>query len=161
MTGRRRVGWIAILAVVVVAFTRNAVEPPAPRTTRERVHAIAKTLRCPVCKSQSVADSDVAAARAIREELTRRIDDGQTDEMARDAIAANYGDDIVLVPPRSGVAGLVWTLPVIGLTVALLGLASAFRRWRRRPDGPVTDADRQLVERARTGWSRSGADPPC
>lgn len=156
---RRRVGWIVIFALVVVAFTRNAIEPPAPRTTRDRVQAIAKTLRCPVCQSQSVADSDAAAARAIREELTRRIDDGQTDAMARDAIAANYGDGIQLLPPRGGLAGLVWTLPVIVLTVALLGLTGALRRWRRRLDVGVTDSDRRLVERARAGLSRSGGNP--
>ena len=144
----RRISWTAIFALVVVAFVRNAVEPPAPGTTTERVQVIAKTLRCPVCRSQSVADSDVATARAIRTELARRIDAGESDASARDAIAATYGDDLQLLPRRDGIAGMVWTIPVVALALATATLGGAFRRWKRRVAPTVTDADRDLVRRA-------------
>ena len=41
------------------------------------------------------------------------------------------GDSILLTPPRDGVAGLVWVLPVLALVTAAGALTVAFRRWRR------------------------------
>ncbi len=145
----RRWSWLVIVALVLVAFVRNGVDPGPAQTTDERVRAIAQTMKCPVCESQSVADSDVAAARAIRTEIARRVDEGQSDDDIRDAIAATYGDDLQLTPPRSGLAGLVWILPVVALVLALAGITAAFARWRRHEPTATTDEDRALVEQAR------------
>src|SRR5690606_14361747 len=103
--------WLAIVALVVVALVRNAVDGGAPRSTPDRVQAIARTLKCPVCESQSVADSEVAAAQAIRAEIERRVEAGESDASIRDAIAAAYGEQVQLTPSGGGFAGLVWILP--------------------------------------------------
>ena len=47
------------------------------------------------------------------------------------------------------VAAMVWALPVVALVLGAGGLALAFRRWRREPAPPPSDADRALVEQAR------------
>ncbi len=70
-----------------------------------------------------------------------------------DTLAARYGERILLTPGRSGLVGLVWALPVAALVAALAGVALAFRRWRGRGVVHATDADRELVERARSGVS--------
>jgi cytochrome c-type biogenesis protein CcmH len=144
----RRWSWLAIAALVVVALVRNAVDDGPPRTADERVQAIAATLKCPVCRSQSVADSEVAAARAIRTEIERRVRAGEEDAAIRDAIAQAYGDDVQLTPSGSGFAGLVWIVPVVALVLALAALSAAFARWRRGAPTSASDADRVLVEEA-------------
>lgn len=144
----RRWSWLVIVALVVVSLVRNGVDPGSPQSADERVRAIAQTLKCPVCRSQSVADSDVAAARAIRTEIARRVGEGQGDDEIREGIAATYGEDVQLTPARSGFAGLVWILPVVALVVALAGLMAAFARWRRRDGTATSEDDRQLVEQA-------------
>lgn len=137
-----------IIALVLVSLVRNAVDSGPPQTTEERVRSIASTMRCPICRSQSVADSDVAAARSIRTEITRRVEEGEGDDQIRDAIADTYGDDLQLTPSRSGFAGLVWILPVVALVLALAALTAAFARWRRTSVEETSDDDRALVERA-------------
>ncbi len=146
----RRWSWLVILALVMVSLVRNGVDPGSPRTADERVRSIAQTMKCPVCRSQSVADSDVAAARAIRTEIAKRVGQGQGDDEIRDAIASTYGEDVQLIPPRSGFAGLVWIIPVVALVVAIAGLTAAFARWRRRAelDEADAEADRRLVDQA-------------
>lgn len=94
----RRWSWFAIAALVVVALVRNTVDEGPARTTEDRVHDIASTMKCPICAGQSVADSDVAAARGIRLEIARRVEAGEPDDEIRDAIAATYGDDLQLTP---------------------------------------------------------------
>lgn len=144
----RRWSWLAIVALVVVALVRNAVDDGPPRSTPDRVQAIAATLKCPVCESQSVADSEVAAARSIRAEIERRIEAGEDDDAIRDAIAAAYGEDVLLTPSGSGFAGLVWILPVVALVLALAALTATFARWRHRATTSASDEDRALVEGA-------------
>ncbi|MEK7292434.1 MAG: hypothetical protein AAB088_03200, partial [Actinomycetota bacterium] len=55
---------------------------------------------------------------------------------------------ILLVPRSSGIDALVWALPVVALICALVGLTMAFRRWKVSDDAVVSDADRELVNRA-------------
>jgi cytochrome c-type biogenesis protein CcmH len=147
-TAFRRWSWLVIVALVLVALVRNGVDSGPPASADDRVRAIASTLKCPVCRSQSVADSDVAAARAIRTEIAKRVGEGQSDDDIRDAIAATYGDDVQLTPERGGFSGLVWILPVVALVLALAGLSAAFARWRRHVQVEASDADRALVEQA-------------
>lgn len=144
----RRASWLVIASLVLVSLVRATLDDGPPRTTEEQVQAIASTMKCPVCKSQSVADSDVAASRSIRIEIARLVEEGRSANEVRSAIATAYGDDVQLIPPASGFAGLVWILPVVALVVALATLAAAFARWRRTPQTAATDEDRALVEQA-------------
>src|SRR3546814_20365539 len=104
-SGFRRWSWLVIIALVLVALVRNGVDEGPPRTTDERVRTIASSLKCPTCRSQSVADSDSAAARSIPTEIARRVDEGQSADQIRSAIAAPYGDAVQMTPSGSGQEG--------------------------------------------------------
>lgn len=146
--GFRRWSWLVIVALVLVALVRNAVDEGPPRSADERVRSIASGLKCPTCRSQSVADSDSAAARSIRTEIARRVEEGQSGDEIRAAIADTYGDDVQLMPSASGFEGLVWILPVLALVLGLAALSATFARWRRVPTSTASDDDRALVEQA-------------
>lgn len=146
---RARWPWILLAALLAGALAVAALGDDGPRTTAERSRAISESIACPQCQGQSVADSEAPSARAIRTEIARRIEAGETDDQIRDYIAGIYGEDALLTPPSDGVAGLIWFLPVAGLVAAVGGLAVAFRRWRVPEDVEVSDEDRVLVERAR------------
>ena len=143
----RRWSWLVIGALALVALVRATVDDGPPRSTQEQVRAIGSTLKCPTCRSQSVSGSDSTAAKAIRVEITRRVEAGESPDQIRDAIAASY-DDVQLIPEASGFEGLVWALPVVALVLALAGLTATFTRWRRAAEREATDEDRALVERA-------------
>lgn len=145
---RARWPWILLAALLAGALVVAAVGDTGPRTTAERSRAIAQSIKCPTCQGQSVADSAAPSARAIRTEIARRLEAGQTDDEIRDYISGIYGEESLLTPPRDGVAGLIWFLPVAGLVAALGGLVVVFRRWRVPDDVEVTAEDRRLVEQA-------------
>jgi cytochrome c-type biogenesis protein CcmH len=144
----RRLGWLALAVVVAVALLVGVSDRSGPSTPAERAHHLAESIQCPTCSGQSVADSDATASRFIRRQIDQRIADGASDDQIRDELASSYGDDILLTPQRSGLAGLVWVLPVAVLVAALGGIALAFRRWRGRAVVAASAADRELVERA-------------
>ena len=143
----RTLSWAALALVVVAALFVGSRGDGSPPTDAERAQRIAETIRCPACRSQSMADSDAPAARQGREEILRRVSEGQTDAQIRTYFVDRFGPTIVLDPPKEGVSGLVWALPVLGVAAAAVGLAVAFRRWRPRRRH-ASDTDRALVEEA-------------
>ena len=149
---RRWLPWAALAAVVVVALAVGTFDRSGgPRSDEDRASSLAESFRCPTCRGQSVAASDAPAAQAIRQQIGRQIDEGRSDGEIRDYVLSRYPRS-EMVPPRSGLAGLVWALPVAALVVAVSVLAVAFRRWRVVGDGRGPSADdRTLVEQARRG----------
>jgi cytochrome c-type biogenesis protein CcmH/NrfF len=78
-----------------------------------------------------VAESDAPAAKDVRAEITRRISVGESDAEIRGFFARTIGSDLLLRPSSSGLAGLVWVLPVAVFVLAAAAIAFAFTRWRR------------------------------
>ena len=148
---RRPAGWLAMLVVLVGALVFGVTSGRTATSDEARARNLAESLACPVCDGQSVADSDSDPAKGIRTRIAERIADGASDAEIRDEMAASYGEKVLLTPGRSGVSSLVWTLPAVALVLALVGLAFAFRRWRGGGQAHASDADRELVARARAG----------
>jgi cytochrome c-type biogenesis protein CcmH/NrfF len=76
-----------------------------------------------------VAESDApASGRSARHRAASRRVRATTDAHF---YAGKFGEDILLRPKSSGIGGLVWVLPVVGLVAAAGFLGFAFWRWRR------------------------------
>jgi cytochrome c-type biogenesis protein CcmH len=149
MSRARVLTWTGAAALLVGALVWAAWPSGGPATTGQRAHELATELRCPDCEGLSVADSSTPSAQAIRADLSRRTNAGQSDASIRSVYVARYGPSILLSPPTSGLSLLVWVLPVVALALGATGLAFAFRRWRRQPRLIATDADEALVRGAR------------
>ena len=144
---RRRVAWALLGLVVVLALAFAAVgSGSSTPSAAKRADTIARGVRCPTCRGQSVAESAAPAAQAIRVEIRRRVDQGQPRREIESYLEGRYGSDILLTPPRSGVGAFVWVVPVVVVAGAAAGLALALQRWSRRSLSRPTDADRVLVE---------------
>ena len=96
-------------------------------------------------------DSDAPVAAAIRSEVGRRIADGESEDEVRAYLVGRYGEGVLLNPPRSGLAGLVWALPVVAVVIAGAALVLAFRRWRGvlRSGATASAEDEARVREAR------------
>jgi cytochrome c-type biogenesis protein CcmH/NrfF len=146
---RRVLPAVALGAVVVVALViGGAGRSGGHRSAAARTEAIAADLRCPVCQGLSIADSHSPTAEAIKEDIRRRVDAGESDSAIKAHYVESYSEWILLRPETSGFGVLVWVLPVMALLLAIGGLALAFRHWRRQPSLVATEEDRALVEAA-------------
>jgi len=147
---RRALGYVAMLAVLAAAFVIGIGRADAPRTDQQRIDAIAKSLKCPVCTSESVFESRASISLAIKDDIAREVHAGQSATQIKAQLASRFGENSLLLPPRSGLAGLVWALPAVALVLAVALLAAAFRRWRAIANASeATDDDRALVAAAR------------
>ena len=144
----RRLVWGAMALVLVTALAVGSHGRAGPPTQDQRVHRLASVIRCPTCRGLSVAESDAPAAESIRDEIHRRVADGQSDGQIKAYLVSRYGPDIVLNPEARGVGLLVWALPVVAVAAALAGLVLVVRRRRARPGRRVSAADHALVNEA-------------
>lgn len=154
MISRRRkviLSWLLVGVAAATMLVFGVVDGRDDRTNAERAHDIGATIACPQCVGQSVVESDVAISREIRAEIGRLVVAGYSDDDIRARFAERYGEWVVLTPSRSGVSGLVWVIPVVGLVVGVGLLGVTLNRWRRASqDGEaVSDEDLMLVESAR------------
>lgn len=145
----RRWSWLLMGVVLLAALVVGLQPDDQARTPEERVFEVAAGYKCPTCRSQSVADSEAPSAKAIKAEIARRLEAGESDQEIRDYLVDRFGEEIVLTPSSSGVTGLVWIIPVVAVAIAAAGLALAFRRWQRRPSVAASDEDRARVAAAR------------
>ena len=138
----RRIGWLAVTAVAIVAAVLAATATRPPATEAERAYELKEATLCPVCDGQSVLESNAPAAAAMRRQIDMWVDAGRSDTEIRADLAAAYGDDVNALPPGEGVGTLVWALPVAAFAAAAAGLWAATRRWKARAGAPDADGDR-------------------
>jgi cytochrome c-type biogenesis protein CcmH len=140
----RRLNWGVLVLVLVAALAVGARGKSGPPTEDQRVERISSVVRCPTCRGLSAAQSDAPSAEAIRDEVRRRVELGETDAQIKDYLISRYGEDILLQPRNR----VVWVLPVLGGAAAVGGLVLVLRRRRVRTGRKVSPADEALVAEA-------------
>ena len=95
--------------VTVAQQATPATESPATETPaaavqlQSRVFEIARQLRCPVCVSESVGDSNASIAIEMRNQIQDQLEAGRSEAEIMAFFQERYGDWILLEPPRRGV----------------------------------------------------------
>ena len=137
----------AVLAVLLLLFAAPLVAqesvPPAPYAYRQldnpaqeaRAKALMVTLRCVMCQSQSIADSDAPIAGDMRSEVRTRIAAGEDPEHIRQWLIARYGDYVTYAPQVKPITWPLFAAPLVILVVAAVLLRGRFARGARPGDG--------------------------
>jgi cytochrome c-type biogenesis protein CcmH len=94
--------------------------------------ALMETIRCLVCQSQSVADSDVDMAADMRALIRQRIDKGESPESIRTWLIERYGSWVSFDPPASTVTSPIWVLPIAFFLIGLFLVSTRLRIKRRK-----------------------------
>ena len=91
-------------------------------------------LKCPVCKSQSVASSTSFLSEEMKKQIREFIASGKTDREIVDYYVTRYGDWILMRPKTEGSGLFAWLVPVFLLLGVAGWLTVMLRRWSRRSD---------------------------
>lgn len=130
---------VALAAVALTAL----LAPGATAAQRASLTEIEKQVMCPVCGTLlQLAESP----QAQREKafIRRLIAEGKTEAQVKDALVAEYGNEVLALPKGSGFSLSAYVVPIIAFVVAVVALAIGVLRWRRSGKGsgtaPPTDA---------------------
>jgi cytochrome c-type biogenesis protein CcmH len=154
--GRPGLVVLIALAAGLAALVIVAVSGHPPASQAQQVQQIAAGLHCPICKDLSVADSPAPLAQQMRQEIAQKVRAGEPADQIRAGFVAAYGDSVLMSPPRQGMTGAVYYLPVLVLAAGLITAFLLLRRWLRTPQpdppqaGPpqLSAAQRRAVARA-------------
>jgi cytochrome c-type biogenesis protein CcmH len=120
--------WLSLLPAL--AQEAQLADPKLEQRARD----LSREIRCVVCQSQSVADSDADIAQELRALIREQIAAGKSDQEIRDYLVARYGDFVLFDPPFKGSTYVLWIGPFVILVLAAIGVAMFFRR---RPSEPA------------------------
>ena len=153
--------WIAVLGLVLGAHlaqadpqdpTRDA--PLADPAQEAKARAFMRDIRCVVCQSQSIDESDAEIAAQLRNAIREQWAAGKNEDEIRDFLVARYGDFVLLRPPFKSSTLLLWIGPFV-----LVAIGVGFMLLQRRrstvvtPGGPglappeLSESERARVKR--------------
>ncbi|MBC6413266.1 MAG: cytochrome c-type biogenesis protein CcmH, partial [Hyphomonadaceae bacterium] len=113
---------LLFLAAPVSAQTGPDIFPP---DIEKQAREIGRGLRCVVCRSQSIEDSDADLAGDMRLLVRRRLVAGDSPEEVMEYVRDRYGDYVLLRPPVQPNTWALWAGPFLVLIMFFIFL------WRR------------------------------
>lgn len=148
-------------AVLAAALVLALLAPATAAAEQASLIELEKQVMCPVCGTLlQLAESPQAQRERVF--INRLIDEGKTEAEIKDALVAEYGDEVLALPPDSGFSLSAYLVPIVALLVAAAALAIGVLRWRRaggesgddksgpRPTGPSErDSERLDADLAR------------
>mgnify|MGYP002779636942 CR=1 FL=1 len=132
---------LLLLAVVVAGLTAGG------GAAGDRAYELESRLRCPVCKTVSIAESLSDTAAAMRATVEQQIEAGRSDEEIIEYFTDRYGEWVLMDPPVRGDMLALWLVPLLAL---LAGVAVIVGRRSRPVAAPpdLSEEDRARVASA-------------
>lgn len=121
----------AALAALALALAVPAAGAAEPQTS---LSEISGEVMCPVCGTLlELAESP----QAQREKafIERLVDQGKSKQQIKDALVAEYGDEVLALPQDSGFSLSAYVVPIVAFALAAIALAFGVARWRRAGQG--------------------------
>ena len=143
--------WRAFLIWLVMAGGAFAVQPNEvldDPVLEERAREISKGLRCPVCRNESIDESNAGVSGDLRVLVRERLVAGDSDAEVIDYVVDRYGEYVLLNPPATGSNLILWVAGPV-LFLAALGISGAYLTRRRAapvPEALSEDEEARLSE---------------
>lgn len=121
----RTMAWLVVPLIALVVIVVGLWPSDAERDPEARAHALAISLKCPICAGESIAASQTDLAEDLRRLVADEIAAGSTDEEIRAMFVESYGEQVLLSAPGGGLGIALWAAPILLLIVggfAIFGL---------------------------------------
>jgi len=121
--------WTIAAALLFAAPAPALTEQPLADPAQEaQAKELMGTLRCVVCQSASIGDSNADMAADMRAEVRARLGRGETPDHIRDYMKSRYGAWISFKPPVEPATWPLWAAPILFLGAGGLAARALFRR---------------------------------
>jgi cytochrome c-type biogenesis protein CcmH len=124
-------------------FHRAAAIDQAPAfadpAMQARYEHLSRELRCLVCRSETIADSNAQLAVDLRRQLRELMAAGKTDEEILTYMTDRYGDYVLYKPPVRPRTWLLWAAPVLLVLGGGITAAIVISRKAKLPDTDPSD----------------------
>ena len=152
---------IATLLLALALAAPTGAGAQATAEPQASLPDIEDEVMCPVCGTLLELASEAPQAQRERAFIRDLIVQGYTKDEIKDALVAEYGEEVLATPDNEGFDLAAWIVPALALLGGGVAIAVGLRRWRRDggdgPDGRAevsaplgqSDADRLDADLAR------------
>ena len=122
---------VVLAAAFFLAFAAGAVDTGQrfdDHAQQARYERLIRDLRCLVCRSESIADSNATLAADLRREVERLMREGKSDAEIHAFMTERYSDFVLLRPPVAPRTWLLWAAPALFLIGGLAAVVVVIRR---------------------------------
>lgn len=145
--------WIllgVLFLTILVPERAESVEPDEilqDPVLEQRARAISRELRCVVCQSENIDDSNAPLAKDLRLLVRERLTAGDTDRQVIEYVVERYGDYVLLKPPVQQNTVLLWSAPLLfSIGAATIVFFMFVRRRTVRSPKPLTDEETRALD---------------
>ena len=110
---------------------RSALTDPEEAALDALAAEVASGLRCPVCRNQSIVESNAELSREMHRVVRDKLAAGETPEQVEAYFVSRYGEWILLQPQARGINLIVYALPALALVLGFLLARNRLRKWAR------------------------------
>ncbi len=128
---RRAALLLACLALAPLAAAVDSGQRFVDPAEQSRYERVIRDLRCLVCRSESIADSNAPLAADLRREVETLMRAGKSDEEIYAFMTERYGDFVLLQPPVAPRTWLLWAAPALFLVGGIAIVLVVVRRRAR------------------------------
>jgi cytochrome c-type biogenesis protein CcmH len=131
-----------------------------------RTRQIGKKLKCMCRGCQDTAatcyhvggefSGPCGTAKAMLKTIDEHIAKGESDDLILQSFVQQYGQEVYIEPPHSGIGSVAWAMPVVYLVLGTGLVVVVISRWRKRVPQPAhtsspvaTTISPEQLERAR------------
>jgi len=130
-----RLAIAALLAAgLFAAAALPAAAPAATEAQRATLHEIEGEVMCPVC-GELLELTESPQAQREKVFIARLLAAGRSKQEVKDALVAQYGEEVLALPKGSGFNLSAYLVPIVAFIVAIVALALGVLKWRRAGGG--------------------------
>ena len=122
--------------ILIIAVPVRAQDEPS--ITDDQVNEIASQLYCPICENVPLDVCPSQACADWREVIREYLSQGWTEDQIKEYFAAQYGWNVLSVPPRTGWNWLIYVgPPVIFIGGALIAVLLVMNGKQKKAPAPA------------------------
>ena len=114
-----------LILIIIIFFSQNIF---ANENLEKKAREINKKIRCVVCQSQSIDDSDSILARDLRSLIIKKLEEGKSEKEITNYLVDRYGEFILFKPKFSAKTYILWLSPIFIILFGLFLIKGIFRK---------------------------------
>ncbi|MDO8686998.1 MAG: cytochrome c-type biogenesis protein CcmH [Dehalococcoidales bacterium] len=122
-----------ILGVVLIALA--LLVTPVSADSAPTVTSIAEQLVCQCGCTQTLAacsEPECSTREAMKASIGQKLAQGQSESQILQSFVVQYGEKVLVTPPKSGFNLVAWILPFVAILAGAAIIFSAMRVWVKR-----------------------------
>jgi cytochrome c-type biogenesis protein CcmH len=138
---------MALAGLLCLAAASDPAERLSDPAKEARARILFREIRCVVCQSESIDDSEAALAHDIRQVVREQVSEGRTNSQIKQYLVARYGEFVLLKPSFSWTNAALWLTPILAALCGGVAIVIYVGKPRSETEAPLSAEEEAEVRK--------------